>query len=236
MSRADQTRFAARIRDPQGVGLLPGVSTARMAVYETLFFNNLEGFLSGGFPVLRSLFADARWQRLVRAFLSQHRCRTPYFLQIGAEFVDWLAEDFVAEPGDPAFLAELAHYERIELALEVAADELPELGWSPLAWPLAYAWPVQRIAADFQPAVAPAEPTCLLVWRDRTDKVRFQQLSAFAYHLALRLQAGETSCEALLDLAESNGLAADKHYFANARALLDDWQCQDIWFPLHPDA
>ncbi|WP_068825680.1 HvfC family RiPP maturation protein [Pseudomonas sp. BMS12] len=231
MSRADQTRFAARIRDPQGVELLPGVSTARMAVYETLFFNNLEGFLSGGFPVLRSLFKDARWQRLVRAFLSQHRCRTPYFLQIGAEFVDWLAEAFVAEPGDPAFLAELAHYERVELALEVAVDELPELGWSPLAWPLAYAWPVQRIAADFQPAVAPAEPTCLLVWRDRTDKVRFQQLSAFAYHLALRLQAGEASCEALLDLAESNGLAADKHYFANARALLDDWQRQDIWFP-----
>lgn len=231
MSRSDQARFAARIRDPEGVALLPGVSAERMQVYEQLFFNNLEGFLASGFPVLRSLLSDERWQRLVRAFLAQYRCRTPYFLQIGEEFVAWLEQGFVAEAGDPAFLAELAHYERVELALDVANDELPASGWSALAWPLAYAWPVQRLGRDFQPRVVPPEPTCLLAWRDREDKVRFQQLSAFAYHLALRLQAGETSSEALLDLAESSGLPADKHYFANARALLDEWQRQDIWFP-----
>ena len=231
MSQADQTRFAARIRDPEGVPLLPGVSAARMAVYEQLFFNNLESFLASGFPVLRSLFDDQRWQRLVRSFLSQHRCRTPYFLQIGEEFVDWLAQDFVAEAGDPPFLAELAHYERVELTLDVATDTLPHSGWSPLAWPLAYVWPVQRLGRDHRPAAPPTEPTCLLAWRDRHERVRFQQLSPFAYHLALRLQAGVPSHQALLDLAESSGLAADEHYFASARLLLDDWQRQDIWFP-----
>ena len=231
MRQADQTRFAARIRDPEGVSLLPGVSAPRMAVYEQLFFNNLESFLAGGFPVLRSLFKEQRWQRLVRGFLSQHRCRTPYFLQIGEEFVDWLAQDFVAEAGDPPFLAELAHYERVELALDVATDTLPHRGWSPLAWPLVYVWPVQRLGRDHRPAEPPAEPTCLLAWRDRDERVRFQQLSPFAYHLALRLQAGVASHQALLDLAESSGLAADEQYFASARLLLDDWQRQDIWFP-----
>ena len=231
MNGCDQMRFAARIRDPKGVALLPGIGAERMVVYEQLFFNNLEGLLAGGFPVLRSLFAEERWQRLVRSFLQQYRCRTPYFLQIGAEFVDWLAESFVAEADDPAFLAELAHYERVELALDVATDALPRSGWSPLAWPLAYVWPVQCLGRDYRPGVPPAEPTCLLAWRDRDERVRFQQLSPFAYHLALRLQAGEPSLAALLALAEGHGLVADEQYFASARALLDGWQRQDIWFP-----
>ncbi len=231
MSERDQLAFAARIRQPESQALLPGITAERMAVYEGLFFNNIESFLSSGFPVLRRLFDDARWQRLVRSFIAGHRCATPYFLEIGAEFVGWLQHGFVAEADDPPFLIELAHYERVELELDVAEAELPAQGWSPLAWPLAYAWPVQRLSAEYRPQQAPAEPTCLLAWRDRSDKVRFQQLSPFAYHLALRLQAGEASAPALLALADASGLAADEPYFTHAQALLDDWQRQDIWFP-----
>lgn len=231
MSERDQLAFAARIRQPQGEALLPGITAERMAVYEGLFFNNIESFLSSGFPVLRRLFDDARWQRLVRSFIAGHRCATPYFLEIGAEFVGWLQQGFVAEADDPPFLLELAHYERVELELDVATATLPTQGWSPLAWPLAYAWPVQRLSAEYQPLHAPAEPTCLLAWRDAAEKVRFQQLSPFAYHLAVRLQAGEASAAALLALAEESGLPADESYFNHARALLDDWQRQDIWFP-----
>jgi uncharacterized protein len=231
MSVRDQMAFAARIRRPDAEPLLPGISAQRMAVYEELFFNNLDGFVTSGFPVLCRILGEARRRRLVRAFLGWHRGRTPYFLEIGEEFIAWLEAGGGAEAGDPAFLAELAHYERVELALDIACDELPSRGWSPLAWPLAYAWPVQRLSAEFQPAEPPAEPTCLLAWRDAAQRVRFQQLSPFTYHLALRLQAGASSSEALLDLAETNGLPADDHYFANAGALLDQWQRQDIWFP-----
>ncbi|MOA04516.1 hypothetical protein D3C78_1240750 [compost metagenome] len=112
----------------------------------------------------------------------------------------------------------------------MACAELPAHGWSPLAWPLAYVWPVQRLSAEYRPAQPPAEPTCLLAWRDRADKVRFQQLSPFAYRLALRLQAGADSAAALAALAEESGLAADASYFTHARALLDDWRRQDILF------
>ena len=63
-----QRRFAARIRDPQQA-LPPGIATERMAIYEELFFNNLDGFISSGFPVLRRLFDEPRWHRLVRAFM-----------------------------------------------------------------------------------------------------------------------------------------------------------------------
>lgn len=230
MSTRDQAAFAARIRTPEHAPLLPGIPAARMAVYEELFFNNLDGFITSGFPVLCRILGEARRCRLVRAFLGEPHCTTPYFLEIGGEFVDWLQAGGGAEPSDPPFIAELAHYERVELALDIACDALPARGWSPLAWPLAYAWPVQRLSADYQPVEPPAEPTCLLAWRDAQERVRFQQLSPFAYHLALRLQAGQPSQEALLQLAEISGLVADEHYFTHARALLDDWQRQDIWF------
>jgi hypothetical protein len=226
-----QRQFAARIRQPAEQPLLDGIPAERMAVYEELFFNNIEGFISGAFPVLRRLMEASRWQRLVRSFIAEHQARTPYFLQISQEFIAWLQQGYVAEPGDPPFILELAHYEWVELALDVSDAELAEQGWSPLAWPLAYQWPVQRIGVDFQPTTPPAEPTCLLVWRDGQDKVRFMQLSPFAYQLAAFLQGGATVEAVLLELAQQHGLTADAQYFNNAQSLLDDWQRQGIWCP-----
>jgi hypothetical protein len=165
----------------------------------------------------------------VRSFIAEHQAHTAYFLQISQEFLAWLQQGYAAELGDPPFILELAHYEWVELALDVNEANVPAQGWSPLAWPLAYQRPVQRIGTDLQPGTPPSEPTCLLVWRDVQDKVRFMQLSPFAYQLAVRLHAGEEPKSALYDLAQRHGLPTDKHYFRNAQPLLDDWQRQGIW-------
>ena len=236
-----QRAFAARIRDPEAEAPLPGIAVERMTIYEALFFNNLESLLSSAFPVLRRLLGEPRWRRLVRAFMAGHRCRTAYFLEIGQEFIAWLQHGYRSDPDDPPFVLELAHYEWVELALDVAEDELPaEIStgdllatpprWSALAWPLAYTWPVNRIGVDYQPRTPPAEPTCLLVWRDRGDQVRFMHLAPFAYQLALRLHAGsEVSGETLLcELAAPCGLTPDGHYLEQGRALLDAWRCSHI--------
>lgn len=236
MSGVQQQRdFAARIRQPEAQSLLPGITAERMAVYEELFFNNVASLVGGAFPVLRGVLGAERWQRLLRAFFAEHQASTPYFLEISQEFIAWLQQGYRAELDDPAFMLELAHYEWVELALDVSDAQLPAQGWSPLAWPLAYRWPVQMIGVDHCPTQPPLEPTCLLVWRDRQDQVRFMQLTPFAYQLALRLQAGEPPVQAQLELATAHGLAADRNYFAKARALLDDWQARDIWFPYSED-
>ncbi|OEC36203.1 Putative DNA-binding domain-containing protein [Pseudomonas cuatrocienegasensis] len=85
--------------------------------------NNIEGFISGAFPVLHRLIEASRWQRLVRSFIAEHQARTPYFLQISQEFLAWLQQGYVAEAGDPPFVLELAHYEWVELALDVSEAE-----------------------------------------------------------------------------------------------------------------
>ena len=86
---------------------------------------SVEGFISGGFPVLRSLYEDDGWHELVRSFIGRHRCHSPYFLEISREFLEYLAQEHRLRACDPPFIAELAHYEWVELALDVSVEILP---------------------------------------------------------------------------------------------------------------
>ncbi|MEQ8802966.1 MAG: DUF2063 domain-containing protein, partial [Haliea sp.] len=73
---------------------------------------------------------------------------------------------------------------------------------SPLAWVLAYSFPVHRIGADYRPS-GPGEPVYLVVYRDREDVVRFMALNAATarlLELARDNQAG-TGAELLGQLA-----------------------------------
>jgi hypothetical protein len=193
-----QTRFAGHIRDPQNVAAPGDVEDRRMEVYRNLFLNNIKSFLSGNFPVLRSLYDEAAWTRLCREFYSEYRCRTPLFPELPREFLKYLQEQREQRAGDPPFMLELAHYEWVELALTLDETEpgdidaepggdllsgIPVL--SPLAWPLSYRYPVHLIKADYQPVSEPAEPTHLLVWRQRDYSIKFMQLNGVA-RLALQ--------------------------------------------------
>ena len=54
---------------------------------------------------------------------------------------------------------------------------------SPLAWPLAYAWPVHRIGPDFLPEGPPDAPTLLLLHRGADGRVRFHAPNPLAWRL-----------------------------------------------------
>jgi hypothetical protein len=197
-----QYAFAAHIRDPAQQPAPGDVDERRMKIYRDLLYNNVEGFIANGFPVLRAISSDAVWHARVRDFFADHRCHTPYFLEIAREFLDFLERERGAHPDDPPFIRELCHYEWVELALNVADDEadrrdvdrngdlleaVPVL--SNLAWALAYQWPVHRIGPDFQPTTPPPQPTLLLVYRDRQDKVGFLEINPVTYRLIELLAA-----------------------------------------------
>jgi hypothetical protein len=186
-----QAEFTRHIRNPAEVGIPAGVESRRMKIYDDLIYNNIESFLVGGFPVLRSLYRDEDWHGLVRAFVRDHRCATPYFLEISQEFVGWLMQDFQPRPVDPPFAIELAHYEWVELALDVSAEEVTRsvagddfeplqeiLQLSPLAWLLSYRYPVHKIGPGVEPDEPPADVTYLLVYRNREDTVKFIEINA----------------------------------------------------------
>jgi hypothetical protein len=187
--RESQLAMARHLRDPARVPGPDGVEPRRLKVYQDLIYRNIEGFIAGGFPVLKSLYRGADWHALVRAFIDGHPCRSPYFLEIGQEFLHFLLEQHQRRACDPPFMTELAHYEWVELALDVSEETLPPeaplvaplpeavLTLSPLAWSLAYPYPVHRIGPGFRPE-APGETTYLVVYRDRVETVRFMELNA----------------------------------------------------------
>jgi hypothetical protein len=216
-----QMAMARYLRDPDKEPAPAGVEPRRLKIYQDLVYNNIEGFISGGFPVLRSLYEDADWHGLVRAFIDQHRCHTPYFLEISQEFIQFLLETHTLRDCDPPFMAELAHYEWVELALDVSQEVLPEPsavenvlaavpGLSPLAWLLSYHYPVQRIGPGFRPTEA-TDPTYLVVYRNRLDHVCFMELNAATARLLelVRDNSGDSAAEVLGRLAAELGMTED---------------------------
>ncbi len=186
--RESQMGMARYLRDPEHNPAPLGVEARRLKIYQDLVYNNVEGFISGGFPVLRSLYAHADWHSMVRSFINGHRCHSPYFLQISEEFIQYLVNEHQPRDCDPPFVAELAHYERVELVLDVSEETHPDqkpvvdvlstaLRLSPLAQVFSYQYPVHRIGPPFCPQ-EPAEPTYLAVYRDREDSVQFMELNA----------------------------------------------------------
>lgn len=224
--RAVQYAFAAHLRDPLAHPPPAGMDERRLGVYRDLFYTNIEGFLAGFFPVLRSLYEDGAWHAMVRDFYARHRARSPYFLDIAEEFLRYLEESRGEMPGDPPFLGELAHYEWMELALDVHTAELPASGFdpqgdlltgapllSPLAALASFRWPVHRISPENRPQAPSPVPVCLLVYRDRTDQVRFLELNPVAARLWTLLcgQPGMSGREAALAVAAGLGHAADSN-------------------------
>ena len=183
-----QFSMANFLRDPQSKPAPEGIEPRRLKIYQDLVYNNIEGFISNGFPVLRSLYEDTQWHALVQRFIKGHRCHTPYFLEISQEFLRFLTEGYQLLESDPIFIAELAHYEWVELALDVSQEDLADTTelydpvlevpvLSPLAWLLSYQYPVHKIGKCFQPSEA-VEPTFLVVYRNAEDSVCFMELNS----------------------------------------------------------
>jgi len=197
--KAKQQEFAAYIRDPANNPAPADIKPQRMSMYRELFFNNVESFLSSNFPVLRRIMDDAAWFELAQDFFARHQSKSPYFSEIPEEFLAYLQNER-NHPDDFPFLLELAHYEWVEMALAIAKEEaiaLPQnavsalkdgIRLSPLAWPLAYQYPVQLISPDFLPTDAPEQPTFLIVYRNQDDDVHFMQLTALTYRLLQIIQ------------------------------------------------
>ena len=184
-----QEDFTKHIRDPDNQPLPEGIEDRRMGIYRELFFNNVEGFVSTGFPVLKSLYEAPQWQSLVREFFIKHSCTSPYFLHIAQEFLLYLADERGLKEEDPPFLLELAHYEWTELEMATRVEVQPfsylstqdvthrPLYFSELAMFVSYQFPVQHISVDFMPEEPGSEQTYLVVYRANEEDVEFLEIN-----------------------------------------------------------
>ena len=181
-----QRAFAAHIREPSLNAAPSDIEDRRMNIYRELFYKNIEGFISSAFPVLRKLYSNSDWHLMVRDFINRHQSQSPYFLEISEEFLAYLEAERQPHSCDPVFTLELARYEWAELALFVAEQNIPDDAvpqdqslvnhipmLSPLAWSMVFTYPVHQIGQSFQPQQPSEHPVCLVVYRNRHDKVAF---------------------------------------------------------------
>ena len=246
-----QYEFAAHIRDPEHKQAPEDIEDRRMDIYRELFYNNVEGFLSSSFPVLRKLMEDASWHAMARDFYARHRCHSPLFLEIPREFLNYLQHERIDQADDLPFLRELAHYEWVELALSVAdsddgehrlrdaafsgsegdfIDAIPVI--SPLAWPLSYHYPVHRISPQFIPETPGEQTTYLLVYRDPDDEVGFIELNPVSARLLalLRENTKLSGRQALEQIATEIQHPNPDVVIDGGRTVLEEWRQRGIVF------
>ncbi|MCX7078854.1 MAG: putative DNA-binding domain-containing protein [Pseudomonas sp.] len=238
-----QQTLTRYLRDPGHCPPPAEMDVERAQIYRDLVFENLVSLLSGTFPVLVIILGDRDWRGLVRLFLRDYRSPTPKFGEIAKEFVTFLASEqpSLQQGPWPAFIVELAHYEWVEMALQQSESEpLPTsdeqwlldrpLQISPLAWPLAYRWPVHHLSPDFKPVEPPAQPTLLLIRRSEDWSVRFSELSPLAWRLLQRIEqfptlAGRSQLHAL---ANEAGVTEPSDFMDSGLALLRQMHAEGI--------
>ena len=71
-----QKTFVDAIKDPQTFCDTDADHIRRMKIYQSLFFNNIDNFVSTGFPVLKSIvvkqYGEKGWESIVRQFFIEH--------------------------------------------------------------------------------------------------------------------------------------------------------------------
>lgn len=238
-----QLGLTAHLRDPDQHPAPPNIEPRRIAIYRDLIFNNVESLLAGNFPVARRILGDEAWHALVRDFFIRHRAKTPLFLELAQELIEYLQNERNTTPGDPPFLLELCHYEWVELVLQISDEDVDPADAdpngdimqacpvvSPLAWNLSYRFPVHRISPDFQPDEPTAEPVHLVVYRNRQDKVEFLEINAVTQRLLQLLQENPdwTGLMAVTQIADELQHPQPEQVIAAGSKLLDDLHADGI--------
>jgi uncharacterized protein len=240
--RAQQFAFAAHLRDPEGAAPPPGIEDRRLQIYRDLFYTSVEGLLAGNFPVCKRVLGEAAWHQRVRAFYRDFRAQTPLFPELGREWLRYLELRREQSADDPDWLLELAHYEWVEAALMLSEAE-PDLSsidpqgdllskppvLTPLAWALAYRYPVHRIREDFQPETPGDTPTTLLVMRDAQDEVRFKEIGLLSFLLIEAIGnnpalSGETLLRGLADQQRADA----ETFLREGGALLEQLRARGV--------
>ncbi len=208
-----QYEFVKYIRDPDHNSAPLNIEKRRMDMYRELVFNNIEDFLASNFPVLRKITENDRWEAMVADFLAYHNSKSPYFLHIPEEFLNYLHNEREASDNDFPFLLDLAHYEWVEMAVSFSQYETPPhdplfkenplpivAAVSDTARVLAYRFPVQNISPDYLPQTPLDQPTFLVVYRNADDEVTFLELNPVSYRLLQLIQEKkEDTLATLLD-------------------------------------
>ena len=180
-----QNEFSAAARGHSNVHF----DDTKINIYKELILNNLNEVISPCFPMIRSIISNDLWKHILKQFLLTYSVKTAIFHELPLEFVKFLKQFLLNEY---PFLPELAHYEWVELDVELSQApkvnkpiteiDIKRSHWSlPVSTRLLnYHYEVHQINAHNLPE-QPTD-TYLIVYQD-VEHVGFQKINQMSYQL-----------------------------------------------------
>lgn len=227
-----QRTFTKRLRDRSETALPKNVSSSQMALYQALNYYSINGIVEACFPVLTTLLSEASWQRYMEEFIANTTTRSPYFNQLPKAFLDYLkTQESVYEY---PFLFELAHYEWLELYIDLldAVIDKPvtqiddsvlteRLVLSPCASLASYEYEVDKIGTSYLPTEK--KPFDVVVYRDMTDKVKFMRINPMTKALIQLIDEKSLTAKDAIDALHFDNPSIEKTQFDMfaTKALVD---------------
>lgn len=243
-----QRSFARRVLDLPGeveeppratpdptAAALSAMGDARIGVYRSLVRGSIHGLFAKLLPrtLARLEGAGSVW---IDRWLAEEGPRSRILRELIDEWVAWAGPRWRADPSVADHLVDLLRHEAVEMATGAAPPPAPPPGMSPefaldaalVCDPSAriarYDHAIHRLPEELDDrSSAPAEPTALLVYRDREHSVRFLHLSPLAAAISERLIAGLTVKEALFTGTQALDIELDDEVLARVTRLLADF-------------
>lgn len=237
-----------------GRGLIPGLDETRLCaeVATAVYRNNVRvvscNALRGIFPAVCALLGEDCFDGCAVRYLAVHPSRSGDLHELGAALPAFLATvpEFAAFPYLPD-VARLEWLQRTALTAgdaaafdfarlrDVAEEDFGSLRFHPApaarmlrsAWPVYSIWRMARAAAEGEEgeAAAVSGGECVLVYRDREDRVCTEHVSAGAFRLLSALRDGLRFAEAgdlAWELEQELDVAACLQRFV-AAGVIDRW-------------
>lgn len=203
-----QLDFIDYLRKPEADVKIEKQKSRQQEFYRDLIYKNINQCIADVFPITKNIVAEPDWQIMIRDFISTHRLQTPYFLEICQEFLVYLIHTRKPLVTDYPFMVELAHFEWIQLALDISNADMNDVDFpesqyhsapsenslwkaSPLLVCLTYSFPVHIIDECYLPTEKNTSPTYLLVYRDRKDDIKILETDNLSMRIIQLLQVHE---------------------------------------------
>ena len=199
-------------------------------LYQELIFNSVANFPQQCFPICKRLLGE-QFDTLCRAFFQDYPLHSPYFTQINQDFVRFLE----SQPSLPEGVAELAHYEWVELLVDIDSDKKPivvlasdegDIALNPSLQNLHYGHAVHLMTPMSDLADLKACETFLLMYRRSDDSVETMQTNALTHLLIEFMQHSDvvyaSADELLMTFLASIGGEMNASMTAFFAELLDE--------------
>ena len=175
-----------------------------LALYRELVYNRFEDFIKTSFPLFSS-FAGEDLKPLVEEFLKEDHT-SPLLVDLGRDFLRFFERIETPLKERLPFLEELLLYEWSEIEVFKARDEevASDFSWegsyrlSSSSKLLKFRYPVHRAQELSKEEILKGKGEhFLLLYRDKSDKVRSQELTPFVYGFLKDIDSGRSPIEAL---------------------------------------